>query len=325
MELALDCRDRKVIDAGNAPAHQSVLIELPVLVSVAAKPLARVIVPFVGKANGDPVALAFVTIANCKPAVLGLQHHLPEEDGVAVPNSGYVVLCAHFTVGLRGAGPVIDLLREPLVETGRGSPLTSHAMDLMIMELRQPGLGSLAMIRALLLQCLIDTLRRRVVAGDDAVAWILALADRRLWPALSAILDAPGAEHTVESLAERVGMSRSRFAERFQRSFGSSPLEVVRGLRLQFAARLLLDSDAGVARIAERAGYSSRSHFSQQFETVFGESPGRYRKHAARNRALDSLTETAAEAPTLEKPRGAMTARLALGRPRSTSRMRRRA
>ena len=229
---------------------------------------------------------AFAAFANCKPAVLGLQHHRPAQEDGAIPNSGLVVLCAHFNVGLRGAGPVIDLLREPLVETGRKSLLTKHAMDLMITELRQPGLGSLAMIRVLLLQCLIDTLRRRVEAGDEAVAWILALSDRRLWPALSAILDAPGAAHTVESLAERVGMSRSRFAERFQRSFGSSPLQVVRGLRLQFAARRLLESDAGVARIAERAGYSSRSHFSQQFAAVFGESPGRYRKNAARKTGL---------------------------------------
>jgi len=59
-------------------------------------------------------------------------------------------------------------------------------------------------------------------------------------------------------------------------------MEIVRGLRLQFAARLLLETDAGVARIAERAGYSSRSHFSQQFEVMFGKSPGRYRQDAKR-------------------------------------------
>jgi AraC-like DNA-binding protein len=223
---------------------------------------------------------AFVSLANCQPAALGLQHHRVME-GADTPVPGLVVLCAHFTVGLRGAGPVIDLLRKPIVERGQETLVAKHAIDLIVGELRHPGLGGRAMIRALLLQCLIDTLRHRVVAGDQAVAWIPALSDRRLWPALSAILDAPGALHTVESLAERVGMSRSRFAERFHRSFGSSPMEIVRGLRLQFAARLLLESDAGIARVAQRSGYSSRSHFSQQFEVMFGKSPGRYRKDAA--------------------------------------------
>jgi len=44
--------DRKVIDARNAQAHQAVLVELPVLVAVTAKPAATVIVPFIRETNG---------------------------------------------------------------------------------------------------------------------------------------------------------------------------------------------------------------------------------------------------------------------------------
>src|SRR5438046_175105 len=36
--LALAFLDRQVVDAGDAPAHQAVLVELPVLVAVAAEP-----------------------------------------------------------------------------------------------------------------------------------------------------------------------------------------------------------------------------------------------------------------------------------------------
>lgn len=226
---------------------------------------------------------AYIALASCQPAALGLQHHRTTADGTSARASGLVVLCAHVTLGLRGAGPVIELLREPLVETGGESSVAARSMEMIMEELLQPGLGSKIMIRTLLLQCIVDALRRRVAAADEGVSWILALSDRRLWPALSVMLDAPGAPHTVEELAGHVGMSRSRFAERFQRSFSSSPMEVVRGLRLQYAARLLLESDAGVARIAERSGYSSRSHFTQQFETHFGVPPGKYRKNAARS------------------------------------------
>ena len=56
MELALVGRDRQVVDAGVAHAHQSVLVELPILVSVGPEPVAGVVVPLVRKAHGDAVA-----------------------------------------------------------------------------------------------------------------------------------------------------------------------------------------------------------------------------------------------------------------------------
>lgn len=223
---------------------------------------------------------AYVALARCQPAALGLQHHRPNQLEGDVSAPALVVLCASMTLGLRGAGPVIDLVRSPLIESARDSRVAGRALGLMIEELTNPRLGSRAMIRTLLLECVIDMLRRRIAANEESVAWIVALSDRGLWPVLRVMLDDPGASHTVESLAERVGMSRSRFAERFQRSFGTGPMEILRGLRLQYAARLLLEGNAGIARVAELAGYSSRSHFTEQFEGRFGLPPGRFRREA---------------------------------------------
>src|SRR4029077_16956982 len=47
--------DWQIVDAGDAPAHQAVLVEFPVLVAVAAEPGAAVVVPFIGEAHGDAV------------------------------------------------------------------------------------------------------------------------------------------------------------------------------------------------------------------------------------------------------------------------------
>ena len=47
--------DRNVVDAGLAAAHEAELVELPLLVAVAAIPVAEVVVPFIGKAHGDVV------------------------------------------------------------------------------------------------------------------------------------------------------------------------------------------------------------------------------------------------------------------------------
>ena len=53
MVLALTLLDWKVVDAGNAQAHQAVLVEFPILVAVAAKPIATVIVQFIGETKRD--------------------------------------------------------------------------------------------------------------------------------------------------------------------------------------------------------------------------------------------------------------------------------
>src|ERR1700720_198098 len=53
--FALALFDRQIVDAGDAQTHQSMLVEFPVLVAVAAEPVAAVVVPFIGKAYGDAV------------------------------------------------------------------------------------------------------------------------------------------------------------------------------------------------------------------------------------------------------------------------------
>ena len=55
MVFAAALRDRKIVDAGDAQAHQAMLVELPILVAVAAKPAAAVVVPLIGKAHRDAV------------------------------------------------------------------------------------------------------------------------------------------------------------------------------------------------------------------------------------------------------------------------------
>src|SRR2546430_9381887 len=54
--LAFRIPDRQVIDGGKAESHQAVLLELPVLVSVGAEPIPRVVMALIGKADGNTIA-----------------------------------------------------------------------------------------------------------------------------------------------------------------------------------------------------------------------------------------------------------------------------
>ena len=55
--LAICPGDCQVIDTCDAPVHEAVVVEFPILVSVRSKPISRAIVPLVSKAHGDSVTL----------------------------------------------------------------------------------------------------------------------------------------------------------------------------------------------------------------------------------------------------------------------------
>lgn len=230
------------------------------------------------KNNGDPGT----PLPECHPAELDLLRFLAEaKDAVGtkpVEEAGKLIaLCGHVRVGLRGIGGIVDLVREPIVERISTDTAMAGAVDSLMCELAGPKLGSKAMIRALLLQCMIHLLRSRLLAQDRALGWMAALIDEKLWAALRTMLDAPGDRHSVESLADAVGMSRSTFAKRFSDAYGAGPMDLLRDLRMNLAASLLLKSDLPVKRVTELVGYQSRSYFSRAFESHFGVSPSEFR------------------------------------------------
>ena len=49
--------DRQIVDAGKAPPHQAGFIELPVFVAIGAEPVAGIIMPLIGKPDGNSVTV----------------------------------------------------------------------------------------------------------------------------------------------------------------------------------------------------------------------------------------------------------------------------
>jgi len=94
----------------------------------------------------------------------------------------------------------------------------------------------------------------------------------------SVITIEPEDDWTVESLASKVGMSRSAFAARFAQLVEEPPLTYLTRWRMQKASRLLETSPAGVAEIAKRVGYDAEAAFSKAFKRWIGVAPGAYRR-----------------------------------------------
>ncbi|WP_372895642.1 helix-turn-helix domain-containing protein [Stieleria sp.] len=82
---------------------------------------------------------------------------------------------------------------------------------------------------------------------------------------------------STDQLAEMAGLSVSHFERRFRRGFGSSPRQYLVRIRVEHAARMLLESDKTVSEIAHECGFYDHAHFSRSFRKIMQLSPSEYR------------------------------------------------
>jgi AraC-like DNA-binding protein len=122
-------------------------------------------------------------------------------------------------------------------------------------------------------------------APDQVSGWLGALRDPQIGAALGCMHEDPAHPWTVESLAQRVAMSRSAFAARFAEIVGEPPLHYLTRWRMQKARSLLRGARVPLSEVAAQVGYDSEAAFSKAFKRAVGEAPGAYRR-ASRARAL---------------------------------------
>ncbi|WP_085908622.1 AraC family transcriptional regulator [Kiloniella majae] len=212
-------------------------------------------------------------LPQCRPIDASLDHLL---SGTGVQT--LTAVCGLVDVSYRGITGLLNLIQTPLIAQLEPGDRVRNAMDEMLLELANPTVGTRALARSLLEQCVIMLLRRHHLEGHKSVEWLRGAEDQQMWDALQYILNKPQSHHTVESLADKVGMSRASFAEKFKKIYGTSPIELLRSVRLQRAAELLASTDFPIKVIASKVGYQSRSYFTRAFETEFGKAPDTYRK-----------------------------------------------
>ncbi len=77
---------------------------------------------------------------------------------------------------------------------------------------------------------------------------------------------------TIEDMAAHVGMSRAVFHRRFKEATTMSPIQFVKGIRLNNAA-MRMAGGMTVSEAANEVGYASTSQFSREFKRMYGQSP----------------------------------------------------
>jgi transcriptional regulator GlxA family with amidase domain len=91
------------------------------------------------------------------------------------------------------------------------------------------------------------------------------------------IVENPGADLSVDALADRAHMSPRNFARAFRKEVGVTPAAYVEGVRVERAQHALETSAASIETIAARSGFGTPETMRRAFRRRLGVSPGDYR------------------------------------------------
>jgi AraC-like DNA-binding protein len=193
------------------------------------------------------------------------------------------VLCGFLGCDRYPFNPLLETLPRMIHRQAReADDWISHFARLAAAESRNKRPGGEALLERMSEMMFVDLLRRHLEGlPDDQRGWLAGSCDRYVGKVLAAMHAQPAAAWTLESLGERVGLSRSALHERFVNLIGLPPMQYLTNWRMQIASRLLTESNATLAAVALEAGYESEAAFSRAFKRNVGVAPSTWRRERA--------------------------------------------
>ena len=196
------------------------------------------------------------------------------------------VLCGYFQFDRDHPHPLVAALPSLIHIRGTDShdfAWLQTAINFMIHETRTAKPGSEAVVNRLAEVLFVQMVRAYIAQSEAPPGMLAAIADKQIGAALQRMHQAPQQAWTLATLAQRVGMSRSAFAARFNQLVGQPPLQYLTFWRMQKARELFSETRLTTAAIAEQVGYQSEASFAKVFKKVVGMGPGAYRRDPSRN------------------------------------------
>jgi AraC family transcriptional regulator len=102
--------------------------------------------------------------------------------------------------------------------------------------------------------------------------------DARVVRAIKLLRELAAANPSLDDIASRVGLSRSRFFEQFKNCVGASPQQYLDWERMKIATRKLSDPEAAISQVSDELGFSAPSHFARFFSQHIGLTPSDFRR-----------------------------------------------
>lgn len=83
---------------------------------------------------------------------------------------------------------------------------------------------------------------------------------------------------TLDDLSAIAHLNKNYLVRQFKRTFGTSPISYLINIRMEYAKKLLVESNLPVKTIAIKCGYSDPGFFNSYFKKLFSVSPAAYRR-----------------------------------------------
>jgi AraC family transcriptional activator of mtrCDE len=184
-----------------------------------------------------------------------------------------MLICGYFRATYGASIDLFANLSAPIVEHFESMDDLGSKLKAALREISACQVGMHAMTTALLKQVLVTLIRRSLNSTGVWLERFSILGDRQIALAFADMVARPGAKHSIMTLAQTAGLSRSAFMARFVSAVGHSPIAALRQLRMKQAAHMLAVGTRSVEQIADAVGYSNRSSFIRAFRHVYGYIP----------------------------------------------------
>lgn len=236
--------------------------------------------------NGTRHVLSSSGLATAPPLETTLEDAGYDGNGVlrigkGDPSASTQMICGHFTFRKGAEHPMLSALPEYIHVSGAdraNEPWLDDALRLVRQRMFAGAPGATATVTRLSEIVFIELLKSELAQSEKDKTLLRALKDPNISMALNAIHERPGQQWTVASLAQHIGMSRSRFSDRFSQLIGIGPMRYLADWRLQKALVLIDENRSSVQEIALQSGYQSTAAFTRAFANKFGSPPTAFRR-----------------------------------------------
>ena len=121
-------------------------------------------------------------------------------------------------------------------------------------------------------------LERQVIEEKELTGFFAALRNPRVHRALELIHANPQHPWSLDSLAERVNMSRATLNRQFKKTVGVPPMAYILNWRIIKAKHFLEHSSKSIDQISELVGFSTARTLTKSFLRHYGLTPSQLRR-----------------------------------------------
>lgn len=183
----------------------------------------------------------------------------------------------NFDDGLRH--PILDALPEIMHFSmlDKASPVWP-VVNLIDAEMQQQGAGASRIADRLTEVLFLQLLNQYVAEHDAPTGFVAALRDRRVHKALTLIHKEPAFPWNLDTLGERVGMSKATLVRKFQDVVGMAPMAYISDWRIMKAHSMTRYTTTPLEEVAVSTGFASAKTLSRAFRRHYGCTPSELRK-----------------------------------------------